>query len=389
MPAAVLEQNFARAANGANVLIAEGSMGLFDGVAATGASGDGSSADIAARFRLPVVLVVDAGGMSQSVGAVAAGFSQFRPEVKIAGVILGNIASERHFALATLGVEKAGIKVFGHLPRGAVPPLPERHLGLVQAGETPDACALIDKLADAVEKHIDVEGILSSCHPALVAGSRKMFTDNACYHRPRNKCGMTSLGIKKIALARDVAFSFTYPHILAQWREAGVEILPFSPLADEAPDPAADLCWLAGGYPELHAQKLSEARRFMQGLRDFAAKKPVHGECGGYMVLGDAIIDADGNEWKMSGLLPLSTSFAQRKLHLGYRALRLAVDAPIGERGELVRGHEFHYATISAMDMDGAQSLGDMIDANGISLGSAGMQVGNVTGTFFHLVAGE
>jgi cobyrinic acid a,c-diamide synthase len=382
MPEAVLDNNFARGAAGADIIIAEGSMGLFDGVASDGASGDGASADIAARYGLPVVLVLDVSGQSQSAGAVAAGFRDFRPDVTIAGVILGNVASDRHFALAKRGVERAGMKVFGALPRGCVPPLPERHLGLVQAAETPDVSSVIDKLANAMEQHIDIDGILATtCHSRAGENLKpQKIKISAC-------AGMTIEGVTKIALAQDIAFTFMYPHILADWRAQGAEILPFSPLANEAPDPSADMCWLAGGYPELHAQKLSESHSFVQGLRDFAATKPVHGECGGYMVLGEAIIDANGKEWQMAGLLPLTTSFAARKLHLGYRAVRLCADSPIGAKNTLVRGHEFHYATI--IKQSEAISLGEASDANGVSLGSAGMQVGNVTGSFFHFVAEE
>ena len=376
----VLDYNFARAVAGTDIIIAEGSMGLFDGVASIGASGDGSSSDIAAWFGLPVVLVVDVSGQSQSAGAVALGFRDFHPDVKIAGVILGNVASERHRLLATKGVERAGIKVFGALPRGGVPIIPERHLGLVQASEIPKVSEMIDALADAMEKHLDIDGILATLSlRAQRSNPEKLDRDWIASASPRND------EILKIALAHDVAFSFIYEHMLSDWHEQGVEILPFSPLADETPDMSADMCWLAGGYPELYAEKLSGNKNFLKGLREFAMKKPVHGECGGYMVLGEAIIDAEGKQWEMAGLLPLTTSFAKRKLNLGYRAVRLTVDSPIGAKNALVRGHEFHYSTV--IKQGDAQSIGDATDANGTALGSAGMIVGNVSGTFFHIVS--
>jgi len=366
MPGALLDDVFARGMAGAEMVIAEGSMGLFDGVALRGASGDGASADIAARFGLPVVLVIDVSGQSQSAGAVAMGFRDFQPGVKIAGVILGNVASERHKALAARGVERAGLQVFGALMRGSVPALPERHLGLVQAEETPELAQKLDALADAIVAQVDVETLLSAAGQV-----RQPARSNTIAIKP--------LG-KRIALARDAAFSFVYPHVVAGWREAGAEVVPFSPLADEAPDSAADCCWLPGGYPELHAARLSGNKKFMEGLRGFAASQPVHGECGGYMVLGEALVDAAGISWPMAGLLPITTSFAQRKLHLGYRAVRMGDDA-------LVRGHEFHYASV--VSQGAAQSLGEASDANGAALGPAGVRVGNVTGTFFHAVANE
>jgi len=372
MSADALDKNFMLGTEGAEIIIAEGSMGLFDGVATIGAAGDGSSADIAARFNLPVVLVIDTSGQSQSAGAVAMGFRDFHPAVKIAGVILGNIASERHFNLAMRGVERAGLKVFGSLPRASVPTIPERHLGLVQASEIPKVSEMIDALADAMEKHLDIDAILSSIKPVASRNSQ------ALKH---------IASVRRIALANDVVFSFTYEHIITGWKQQGIEILPFSPLADEAPDKGADICWLPGGYPELYAGKLADNNNFLNGLRNFAKDKPIHGECGGFMVLGDAIIDAEGREWKMAGLLPLTTSFAKRKLHLGYRAVRLAVDCPIGFKDSVVRGHEFHYASIIKQGY--AVSLGEATDANGSSLGSAGICMGNVTGTFFHFVSGS
>jgi cobyrinic acid a,c-diamide synthase len=161
-------------------------------------------------------------------------------------------------------------------------------------------------------------------------------------------------------------------------------VLPFSPLADEAPDASADLCWLPGGYPELHAERLAGNRTFLAGLRRFAESKPVYGECGGYMVLGEELIDRMGRPWPMAGLLPVVTSFAMRKLHLGYRAVTLTADTPPGTRGQILRGHEFHYATVVRQGQ--AEPLGEGFDAEGQSLGPIGQCVGRVSGSFFHRI---
>ncbi|MDE3017227.1 MAG: cobyrinate a,c-diamide synthase, partial [Pseudomonadota bacterium] len=232
MPESVLDTNFIRGSAGADVVIAEGSMGLFDGVATRGASGDGASADIAARFGLPVVLVIDASGQSQSAGAVALGFRDFHPDVKIIGVILGNVASDRHRLLAARGIERAGLPVLGALPRASVPAIPERHLGLVQAEEIPNVLRVADALADAMERLVDIDAVLAAAQPV-----RKPAVVPVVAMSPPGK---------RIALASDVAFSFTYAHMMADWRAAGAQILPFSPLADEAPSPDADSCWLPG-----------------------------------------------------------------------------------------------------------------------------------------------
>ena len=188
---------------------------------------------------------------------------------------------------------------------------------------------------------------------------------------------------QRIALARDVAFSFVYPHLLEGWRAAGAEIVPFSPLADEAPDPSCDVVWLPGGYPELHAGRLASASRFANGVRGFATTKPVHGECGGYMTLGAGLIDADGHRHAMLGLLGLETDFAQRSLHLGYRTATLLAPIPGHAAGSALRGHEFHYASVVAQP---DEPLADIRDASGVATAETGSRRGHVTGSFFHMV---
>ena len=190
---------------------------------------------------------------------------------------------------------------------------------------------------------------------------------------------------QRIALAADAAFTFVYPHVLEGWRRAGAEIVTFSPLADEPPSESCDACWLPGGYPELHAGALADAHRFRDGLRRFAATRPVHGECGGYMVLGEGLEDAQGVRHAMAGLLGHATSFAKRKLHLGYREARLLADSPLGTAGEIIRGHEFHYATVIAPGTD--ERFLALTDAQGRAVGNAGGRRGRVTGTFFHAIA--
>jgi cobyrinic acid a,c-diamide synthase len=188
---------------------------------------------------------------------------------------------------------------------------------------------------------------------------------------------------QRIALALDAAFSFVYPHLLKGWREVGAEILPFSPLADEAPPASADAAWLPGGYPELHAGRLASNGNFVAGMRSFARTRPVHGECGGYMVLGDGLIDAAGERHAMLGLLRLETSFAARKLHLGYRKARLLAACVLGNPGETVSGHEFHYSSILAED---GEKLLCAENADGEPVPAHGLRHGNVTGSFLHVI---
>lgn len=372
MPQALLDMLVARAAHDAEIFVIEGVMGLFDGAAAS-AGRRGATADLVAHFGLPVVLVLDVARQAQSAAAVARGFSVHDPAVKIAGVILNRTASERHRALVADAIRAIGLPVFGALPRDATLSLPERHLGLVQAAEHAGLTSLIDRLAALAELHFDLEAIIAAAAPLAVRAA------------PDDSAGVLPPPGQRVALAQDQAFTFVYPHVLHAWRRAGAEILPFSPLADQAPPEHADSCWLPGGYPELHAERLAAAANFCSGLRRFAQTRPVHGECGGYMVLGQSIEDSDGQRHAMTGLLGHSTSFAKRKLHLGYRAAKLLSAGVLGAKGARVRGHEFHYASLSAAGDD--TPFAELTDSDGRALGNSGGLRGRVSGTFFHAIA--
>ena len=372
MSPALLDAMAAHAAAGAEIFVIEGVMGLFDG--ANGAAGRrGATADLAAHFQLPVVLVLDVARQAQSAAAVVRGFAGHDPAVQIAGVILNRVASERHRALVAEAIAALGIPVLGAVPREAALTLPERHLGLVQASEHADLATLLGRLAAMAERHLDLDAIAASAAPLPI----KLATAPSAVPPPG----------QRIALAQDQAFSFVYPHLLGAWQKAGAEILPFSPLADEPPPEAADCCWLPGGYPELHADALAAARRFRDGLKRFAATRPVHGECGGYMVLGQSIEDADGRSHPMVGLLGHTTNFAKLKLHLGYRSAHLLADSILGRKGVIVRGHEFHYASLNSGGDD--EAFAELRDGEGRMLGNAGGRRGRVTGTFFHAIAAE
>ncbi|MCH9052670.1 MAG: cobyrinic acid a,c-diamide synthase, partial [Proteobacteria bacterium] len=193
---------------------------------------------------------------------------------------------------------------------------------------------------------------------------------------------------QRIAIATDVAFAFTYPAVIDGWRAAGAEVRPFSPLADEGPGEDADAVYLPGGYPELHAPRLAANGRFMAGLRRAAARgAAIYGECGGYMVLGAGLEDADGGRHQMAGLLALETSFASRKLHLGYRDVRLlGGGGPLGAKDARFRGHEFHYARVICEGP--GMSLFAATDAARRPLGETGLRAGTVMGSFIHLIDG-
>jgi cobyrinic acid a,c-diamide synthase len=361
----------AQTAGQSTLALCEASMGLFDGVPGEAAR-TGASADVAAALGMPVLMVIDVSGQAQSAAAIVKGCGSYDERLRVAGVIVNRVASERHRRLVSEAIEAMGVPVVGALPRNDKITLPERHLGLVQAGETEALDMRLEAIADFIEAHVDCDRVLALAHDLNFASSSAPPTAV----RPPGQ---------RIALARDAAFSFTYPHLVHGWRAAGAEVVSFSPLADEPPPSDCDVCWLPGGYPELHAGQLAAAARFRERLRGFAETRPVHGECGGYMALGRSLIDATGAAHAMAGLLSVETSFEKRRMTLGYREARVAADCALGNAGALLRGHEFHYATIAEAGDD--NPLAFVCDVYGSPEAPAGSRRGQVTGSFFHVIA--
>jgi cobyrinic acid a,c-diamide synthase len=371
MRPATLARLLHRAARNAELLVVEGVMGLFDGAPNEAAIAPGSTAEIAARTRLPVILVLRAKGVGATAAALLQGLKRHHPDVHLAGVIFNEVGGERHRAMLAQAADRAGLPVLGCLPAFADIALPSRHLGLVQAREHSEFDRYLDRLADHFEPHLDLAALGAlAVEPAMAEAN--------------SSAPIPPLG-QRIAVADDVAFGFSYAATLLGWREAGAEIIPFSPLADEAPDAAADAIFLPGGYPELHAGTLAANRNFMGGLHRAARKgAAIYGECGGYMTLGEGLIDAEGEHHAMAGLLPLVTSFAERKLHLGYRQGVLLGHSPLGAAGRAFRGHEFHYARVVS---EGAgDSLFAVQDAACRDLGNQGRRQGSAFGSFLHLI---
>ncbi|MBB4569696.1 cobyrinate a,c-diamide synthase [Rhizobium leucaenae] len=355
---------------GGRMLVIEAMMGLFDGAA----DGSGTPADLAAFLGLSVVLVVDASRMSQSIAALVTGFVNFRADVRIAGVILNRVGSDRHEAMLRRALEAVRIPVAAVIRGDKELTLPERHLGLVQAGEHAGLEGFIEHAAETISKACDFGLLLRAAHQNIIRPSAA------------NIARLMPFG-QRIAVARDIAFAFCYEHMLLGWRRRGAEISFFSPLADEAPADDADAIYLPGGYPELHAGRLATASRFQEAMKAAAARGVrIYGECGGYMVLGDGLVDATGMRHEMLGLLPVVTSYEKRQRHLGYRRV-VPLDGSFFDRP--MTAHEFHYSTIVSEGT--ADRLFAAKDALGADLGTAGLQRGNVAGSYMHLIdlAGE
>ncbi|MEO1102460.1 MAG: cobyrinate a,c-diamide synthase [Pseudomonadota bacterium] len=346
-------------------LVVEGVMGLFDGPE----HGEGSSADVARRLGLPVVLVVSAERMSHSIAALVHGFATFDPRVEIAGVVLTRVGSARHERMLRQALAGTSVPVLGAIPRHEALSLPSRHLGLRQAREHGDLCERINAIADVVAEHVDLSALEALDAPR----------QSALPPEP-----LAPLGTH-IAVAQDDAFAFTYAHILDGWQRAGATLTPFSPLAGEAPHPDADAAYLPGGYPELHAVRLRGERAWAEGLSRLAdSGGQIYGECGGYMALGKVLVDGEGTAHAMAGLLPVQTSFAEPRRTLGYR--RLQHDGSALPFAPKLRGHEFHYASQISEAGGEEGALFGVAGTGDTAFSPMGHCKGTVAGSFQHII---
>lgn len=357
---AMTPERIAHLASRPGFLIIEGAMGLFDGAPP---DGRGAVADLARQLSLPVVLVVDASKMAQSVVPLVAGFAGHDPQVRVAGVILNKVGSDRHEAMLRAALAPLGISVFGAVHRNADLAMPSRHLGLIQAREHTDLEGFLNTAANAMASAIDLDAVQALAAPLPPY---------------RDDGPMAPAPTRTIAIAKDAAFDFAYMHQFEDLVMDGWRIVPFSPLADD-PVPQADLIFLPGGYPELYAGQLASNTTFLNSLRNAAQTTDIYGECGGYMTLGETLTDATGTVHKMAGLLALQTSFATRKLHLGYRD----VTATSGPFQGAWKAHEFHYAT--TLKAEGTP-LFEARDAQDTQLPPMGLIQGRVSGSFAHLI---
>lgn len=368
---AILDQHL-----NADLVVCEGVMGLFDGAtlpAENPSTKDGSPADIARRTGWPVVLVIDANAQAASAAALIHGFASFDPDVHIKGVIFNKVGGPGHIQLLKNACEKylPDITILGFIPRQTELALPERHLGLVLAEEHPELDKFFDQSADFLEEHLDLDKLQQLGEPSRLTGAES----NGSFFNPIGQ---------RIAIAKDKAFAFAYPALLDHWQKSGAELTFFSPLEDETPDQLCDAIYLPGGYPELHAGKLSANKNFMGALRAYHdIGTTIFGECGGYMTLGKSLADKDGVVHEMAGILDLETSFAKRKLHLGYREIDVLEDLPFLKKGARLRGHEFHYASI--LNEEGTRPF-TAKNASAIAMGEMGLIKGNCVASFFHII---
>ena len=356
-------------AGGDHVLI-EGAMGYYDG----GVGEVGSAAKLAEQLDIPVVLVIDAKAAAQSAVALADALMRTEPACRIKAVLFNRLMSDRHKALLVEAAIHRNLPVLGYLPFEAELIIPSRHLGLVQPQEyATNAENLIDRMAELIEKHIDIEMLLTLFQPVNTPANNKPYV-------------FIPPPAQVIAVSYDECFSFHYQHLLEDWRKAGATLKFFSPLNNEAPDDEAEFIYLTGGYPELYAGVLSASQQFLAGLNKHAAKgTAIYGECGGYMVLGQAMIDKQGNAYEMAGLLPQITDFSQPMRTLGYRKLQAIKGLPFMEN-KTYYGHEFHYSK-QITPIHQKEALFKVTNVKDEPIEFAGHVQGRVCGSYHHIIA--
>jgi len=323
---------FARATADADCALVEGVMGLFDGADAQG--DEGCTAEIARLLDAPVILVVNVHGMGRSFAALVKGYTTFQTDLRFTGVVANHCGSERHAALLSDSLQAAGLPpLLGAIPRGAFPELASRHLGLVTAdrGQLPES--LLDALADALERNLSLETLF----PKMLTKTKKAI--GTPEFAPSN-------GRLRLGVARDAAFHFYYQDLFDALRTSGCEVLFFSPLDDRCLPEGLSGLYLGGGYPELHAERLAENGEMLAAIRAYAdSGRPLYAECGGLMYLSRGI-ETDGRFYPLAGVLPTRTRMLTGKKALGYVEVALTEDSLWGRRGELLRGHEFHYSEL-------------------------------------------
>ncbi|HZV03733.1 MAG TPA: cobyrinate a,c-diamide synthase [Gemmataceae bacterium] len=378
MPPEAVCSLFAHASRDADIAIVEGVMGVFDGAGYDDQTG--STAEVAKLLQAPVILVIDASKMARSAAALALGYQRFDSNLPLSGFIANRAGSDHHGAGVASAIEKAtGLPVLGWLPRDECLKFPERHLGLVPAAESTDGSAFVGAACEAVTRHLDVDRLLALARTPPRSHAPR---GNARPDAPRPVAARERV---ILAVARDEAFHFTYEENLELLQATGARLAFFSPLHDAGLPEGTSGVILSGGFPEVHADRLAANVSMKQALRDaYERGLPIYAECGGLMYLTQAIVDLDGREHRMAGLLP-GRSVMGKRLTLGYRLARAVGSSWLFAGGETVRGHEFHYSHWADRPTD-VPSAYMLLPSSGVGEPWAdGACVGNLWASYVHL----
>jgi cobyrinic acid a,c-diamide synthase len=362
---------FARAAADADLSIIEGMMGLFDG--SSPVSEIGSTAELAKQLGAPVLLVIDGSAMARSVAAIASGYARFDPDLPVASVLFNRVSSKGHYELLKAAIEaETNLIVVGYLRPDPSFEVPDRHLGLVTALEQ-GSTALYDRLAAAVAETVDLNRVEQIAYSARV---------HNFLHSPspaKAKAGVTV----RVGIAYDPAFCFYYEENLELLKNAGAELVKFSPLNDQAL-PEVELLYLGGGYPELYGERLARNVAMRQAIRSFSERGgAIYAECGGLMYLTRAVRDFEGRTYEMVGLFPAEATMSKTKMTLAYRHLEVSKTCLLGQPGMIARGHEFHYSTLEPTGP--LHYACSVTDAQGKATGLEGLVSGNTLALYTHL----
>lgn len=359
-----VREAFAKASAGHDISIIEGVMGLYDGKDPL--SNTGSTAEIALVTQTPVILVVDVRSMARSAAAIVLGFQQLEPELNIAGVIVNRCGSAGHYSIVKKAIEQmCGIPVVGWLKREEDMSIPKRHLGLVPAIERGELEPLFERAADALQEGTDLDAIIAIAKaapaieeliinrkdvsrqnpdPIWTDANLKSSEDSTVGQPDKQEASARPI----IAVARDAAFNFYYPDNLELLEAAGARLKYFSPLAGEGIPSEADGIYLGGGFPEEFAALIADNVSFLEGLREAVrSEMPLFAECGGYMVLAETLTNREGLTFNMAGIIPAQVQMQAKRAALGYREARAVEDSFLLKKGEVIRGHEFHYSTMT------------------------------------------
>ncbi|MGA2402602.1 MAG: cobyrinate a,c-diamide synthase, partial [Syntrophobacteraceae bacterium] len=367
---------FARAASDADIAVIEGVMGLFDGADPT--TSQGSTAEVAHWLDAPILLVVNAHGAARSLAALVKGYVEFDPDLRVAGVLVNHCGSARHVAWLSDSLQGTSLPpIMAAIPRGAFTALRSRHLGLVTADHGNLPPSELAQLADVLERHASIESIIQLARSAGRLPWDRPVSDG--------KAGMRGV---TIGIASDSAFHFYYPDNLDELVSRGCELVRFSPLAEDRLPGNLDGLYFGGGYPEEHAEALSENRTMIESIRQFAANgSPVYGECGGLMYLAQGIETLSGKRYPLVGLLPNWTRMAIRLESLGYVEVTLTGDSLMGLQGTRLRGHEFHYSRLIGNPIDDTSwhSVYALKRKRSESITSEGFQRNRTLASYVHL----
>ncbi len=374
LPHPTVLELYEKASSKRHISVVEGVMGLFDGHSSL--DEEGSTAQLAKLLGAPVLLVADASKVARSVAAEVLGYQQFDPDLNLAGVILNGVGSDAHLQFCKPQIEATtGLPVLGYLPRRPDFEQPERHLGLVPTVEGTVARQWYDALIAQVEETIDVSSITS------LAGLASAPSAQPQVYPPEQQPKRAV-----IAVAQDKAFNFYYQDSLDLLEAWGAEIVPFSPLEDEALPQGAGGVYLGGGFPEMFAAELSSNLPMLDSIRQAAARGvPIYGECGGLMYLGRSLTNFDGEAQPMAGLIPAASAMSQSRLSLGYREIEACADTPLLASGQRVRGHEFHWSTLERPPRED-ESVYRVVNQGGRP---DGFRSGSVLGTYVHVHLGS